>query len=100
MQHCYMPWHALWLAKEQVATDRSPYDLSPLEIKVEQEGCFSSIGQGTTNHGPTILRLREVVSFPRVPTCVRTLDLYQPIVNGKQPDAGCKPGKSSFETPS
>jgi len=37
---------------------------------------------------------------PRSGTCVRTLDLYQPIVNGKQPDAGCKPGKSSFETPS
>jgi hypothetical protein len=27
---------------------------------LSKEGCFCSIGQGTTNHGPTIFRLREV----------------------------------------
>jgi hypothetical protein len=28
---------------------------------LSKEGCFCSIGQGTTNHGPTIFRLLEVV---------------------------------------
>jgi integrase len=36
--------------------------------------------------------------IPRSGNCVRTFDLYQPIVNGEQPDAGRKSCKSSFET--